>query len=82
MVGSIGLNARFEEDFKKIIGVREHARLYQTAPLMAGLKYFDQNVKPGFQGDLDAEYHVNFPMANLADNKRLNLANNCWSMSG
>lgn len=82
MAGSLGLNQRFEEAVKNLVGDDEYTDLRKTKGYSLALKGFDREVKRSFRGDEQEEYFVNFPMASLEDDPDAGLEANCWRMTG
>jgi hypothetical protein len=82
MAGSLGLNKRFEEAVRNVVGEYVFADLRKTKGYGLALRTFDREVKRAFQGDPDEEYFVNFPLASLEDDPESNLEANCWRMTG
>jgi hypothetical protein len=82
MAGSLGLNQRFVEAVKNLVGEDQFADLRKTKGFLLAEKSFDREVKRAFKGDPNEEYFVNFPMASLDDDPDLGLEANCWRMTG
>ncbi|KAH6842399.1 hypothetical protein B0I37DRAFT_399101 [Chaetomium sp. MPI-CAGE-AT-0009] len=82
MAGSLGLNQRFVEAVKNLVGEDQFADLRKTKGFLLAEKTFDREVKRAFKGDPDEEYFVNFPMASLDDDPDSGLEANCWRMTG
>ncbi|KAG4434043.1 hypothetical protein IFR05_010465 [Cadophora sp. M221] len=82
MAGSLGLNKRFEQAIEELVGDDQYLTLYKTKGFQQAVQQFDQSVKTSFRGDLDEEYYINFPMANLEDDPANDLGSNCWNMKG
>ncbi|KAF2712359.1 hypothetical protein K504DRAFT_474745 [Pleomassaria siparia CBS 279.74] len=82
MADSLGLNKRFEEAVKNLIGEEEFFRVKKTKAWIRANTQFDRKVKPGFWGKPTEEYFVNFPMADLDDDPENGLESNCWRMTG
>lgn len=82
MAGSLGLNRRFEEAFKDLVGEDQHFSLQKMRGFELALQQFDRSVKTAFRGDLEEDYFINFPMADLDDDPESNLESNCWNMKG
>jgi hypothetical protein len=82
MAGSLGLNMRFEQAVKKLVGEDQYLHLQKTKGFELAKQQFDRSVKVAFRGDPDEDYYVNFPMANLRDDPTNNLDSNCWHMKG
>jgi hypothetical protein len=80
MAGSLGLNRRFEEAVKKLVGEDQFNNMHNTRAFSAAVEYFDLSVKTAFRGREDEDYFVNFPMAKLEDDRKNNLVSNCWNM--
>jgi len=82
MAGSLGLNKRFEEAVKNLIGEEEFFRIKKTKAWFKANTQFDNEIKPAFRGKSSEEYFVNFPMADLDDDVGSGLVSNCWTMTG
>ncbi|ORY15235.1 hypothetical protein BCR34DRAFT_558917 [Clohesyomyces aquaticus] len=82
MAGSLGLNKRFEEAVKNLIGEEEVFRIKKTKAWFRANTQFDREIKPAFRGKPTEEYFVNFPMADLEDDPSNGLESNCWRMTG
>ncbi|KAI9685583.1 MAG: hypothetical protein M1822_004441 [Bathelium mastoideum] len=82
MAGSLGLNKRFEEAVKNIIGDEEFFRIKKEKAWLRANTQFDREVKPAFRGKATEEYFVNFPMADLVDDPSSRLKSDCWTMTG
>ncbi|TGO25935.1 hypothetical protein BPAE_0069g00070 [Botrytis paeoniae] len=80
MAGSLGLNKRFEEAIKELVGEDQFYALRKTRGFTHAVEYFDLRVKTAFRGNEVEDYIVNFPMADLQDNKGKNLVSDCWVM--
>lgn len=81
MAGSLGLNKRFEEAVKNVIGEEEFIRIKKTKSWFRANIQFDREIKPAFRGKPSEEYFVNFPMADLEDNPASGLESNTWRMT-
>lgn len=82
MAGSLGLNKRFEEAVKAVVGEDQFFRLRKTRGFEEAVSQFDKSIKVAFRGGVDEEYYVNFPMANLRDDPVNNIQANCWTLQG
>jgi hypothetical protein len=82
MAGSLGLNKRFEEAVKNLIGEEEFLRIKKTNAWFRASTQFDREIKPAFRGKSSEEYFVNFPMADLEDIPGSGLASSTWRMTG
>jgi hypothetical protein len=82
MAGSLGLNRRFEEAVKVLVGEDQFFHLRKTKGYEHAKLEFDRDVKTAFRGDQEEDYYINFPMTNLSDNPNNNLVSNCWTMKG
>lgn len=82
MAGSLGLNKRFTQTVKNIVGEDEFYHLRKTKGFEEAMNQFDKNIKTAFRGDPDEDYYVNFPMAKLLDDPANSLVANCWNMKG
>lgn len=77
MAGSLGLNQRFEEAVKNLVGEDQFFTLRKSKGFEQAIQQFDTSVKTAFRGSPDEEYYVNFPMADLMDDLDRNLISNC-----
>lgn len=82
MAGSLGLNQRFVEAVKTLVGDDQWNDLRKTKGLWRAEKHFDREVKKSFRGDDGEEYFINFPMADLMDDPDNDLESNTWRMTG
>ena len=82
MAGSLGLNKRFEQAVKDLVGEDQFYNLRKTIGLEEASKQFERSIKTAFRGGTDEEYLVNFPMAQLSDDPTNNLQSNCWILKG
>ena len=82
MAGSLGLNKRFTQAVKDLVGEDQFYHLRKTKGYQEAMKQFDRQIKTAFRGTADEDYFVNFPMANLKDDKKRRLVSNCWNMKG
>lgn len=82
MAGSLGLNQRFAESVKRLVGVDQWEVLRQSKGFFHAQKSFETEVKRSFRGHADEEYFITFPMATLEDNPKAGLEANCWTMTG
>jgi hypothetical protein len=82
MVGSLGLNKRFEEAVRDLVGEDQFYHLKKSVGWAKALNDFDKNIKTAFNGDLEDLHYVSFPKANLKDDVVEGLSGNCWEMSG
>ncbi|RDL33958.1 uncharacterized protein BP5553_08326 [Venustampulla echinocandica] len=82
MAGSLGLNRRFEQSVKELVGEDQYYTLRKTKGFEQATIQFDQTIKTAFRGNSDEDYYINFPMANLEDDPTNNLVSNCWNMKG
>lgn len=82
MAGSLGLNQRFGEAVKSLVGEDKFFELRKTEGYRAALESFDQDVKRRFKGGLQEEYLISFPMASLEDDEEGGLQANCWRIKG
>ncbi|KAM0128669.1 hypothetical protein ACHAO1_008896 [Botrytis cinerea] len=80
MAGSLGLNRRFEEAVKELVGEDQFYALRRTRGFAHAVEQFDLRVKTAFRGNEEEDYLMNFPMVNLQDNKSKNLVSSCWVM--
>lgn len=81
MAGSLGLNKRFEQAVKELVGDEVFLKLSKTKGFERAVLQFDKTIKPAFCGHSNQEYYVNFPLAELADDKTNNLVSNTWVMT-
>ncbi|UKZ82707.1 hypothetical protein TrVFT333_010502 [Trichoderma virens FT-333] len=82
MVGSLGLNQRFECAVRKLVGERQWKNLQPSKAYQSAARQFDKEVKKYFQGDNDEEYYINFPKGKLEDDEDKGLESNTWTMTG
>ncbi|KAM3079042.1 hypothetical protein ACMFMF_003971 [Clarireedia jacksonii] len=82
MAGSLGLNRRFEQAVKDLVGEDAYFHLRKTRAFEQATRQFDTQIKTAFRGDLEEDYLVNFPMADLKDDPVNNLQSNTWNMKG
>lgn len=82
MAGSLGLNKRFEQAVKNLVGEEQFDDLRKTKGFEQAMLQFDRSIKTTFRGDEDDDYDINFPMAHLRDDPDKNLTSNCWAMKG
>lgn len=82
MSGSIGLNARFKEAVKDLIGEDQYNELRKSKALTLALNTFDKETKKAFRGDPKEEYFIDFPMADLDDDPTAGLESNTWRITG
>lgn len=80
MAGSLGLNKRFEEAVRNLIGEEEFFRIKNSPAWTRAKIQFDREIKPAFRGRLKEEYFINFPMADLGDAPECELQSNCWKV--
>jgi hypothetical protein len=82
MAGSLGLNQRFVEAVRNLVGEEQFFQLRKTKGFWLAEKAFDREVKKAFRGNAEEEYFVNFPMADLEDDLDAGLESNTWRMTG
>ena len=82
MAGSLGLNKRFEQVVKDVVGEDQFYYLQKTKGFDEAMTQFDRSIKTAFRGGLDEDYYVNFPMAQLQDDPMNNIQDNCWNLKG
>ncbi|KAH6658942.1 putative hsp70 protein [Truncatella angustata] len=82
MAGSLGLNQRFSEAVKNLVGEDQFHELRKTKGFHLAQKSFDSQVKKAFRGRSKEEYFINFPMATLEDDPENRLVSNTWKMTG
>jgi hypothetical protein len=82
MAGSLGLNKRFEEAIKNLVGEDQYFHLRKSRGFELAVQQFGRSVKTAFRGDADEDYFINFPLAQLKDDPDNNLVANCWNMKG
>lgn len=82
MAGSLGLNKRFEEKVREVVGKKHFENLKRSIGWAKAIKEFDTNIKTSFNGDVSEIYYINFPKAELEDNPDAGLFGNCWEMTG
>ncbi|KAI1374961.1 actin-like ATPase domain-containing protein [Hypoxylon crocopeplum] len=82
MAGSLGLNSRFAEAVRNLVGGQQWTTLKESVGWLKALTEFDKVTKLQFRGDLEEDFYVSFPKANLEDDPSKNLVGNCWTMTG
>ncbi|KAG8162026.1 hypothetical protein KVR01_007791 [Diaporthe batatas] len=82
MAGSLGLNKRFEEAVREVVGEDQFFYLKKTVGWSKALNDFDKNIKTAFNGNARDIQYVTFPKAELQDNFTEGLTGNCWEMTG
>lgn len=82
MAGSLGLNQRFVEAVKTLVGEDQFHELRKTKGFLLAEKGFDREVKKAFRNRSGEEYFINFPMATLEDDPEAGLESNTWRMTG
>ncbi|KAG6024259.1 hypothetical protein E4U40_003407 [Claviceps sp. LM458 group G5] len=82
MAGSLGLNERFASAVEELVGDHQWLQLKSSKAWSFAERQFDQEIKKAFNGELEEEYYVNFPMAELEDDKDSNLVSNTWKLTG
>lgn len=82
MAGSLGLNKRFADAVKNLVGEEEFFALKKKKAFFLADRQFDNEIKIRFRGKPSEEYFVNFPMADLEDNPEDHLESNTWRMTG
>ena len=82
MAGSLGLNQRFGEAVRSLVGEDKYSELRKTEGYRLALESFDRDVKRRFNGGLQEEYLIGFHMANLEDDEDECLQANCWRIKG
>lgn len=82
MSGSLGLNKRFEEAVRLVVGDEQFVLLKKCVGWSQALNEFDKVIKTGFNGDITKTFYVTFPKAELEDDLAENLTSNCWAMTG
>ncbi|KAG5935629.1 hypothetical protein E4U59_005506 [Claviceps monticola] len=82
MAGSLGLNERFASAVEELVGDHQWLQLKSSKAWFFAERQFDQEIKKAFNGKLEEEYYVNFPMAELWDDKDSNLVSSTWKLTG
>ncbi|KUI64110.1 hypothetical protein VM1G_10883 [Cytospora mali] len=82
MAGSLGLNKRFEEAVRLVVGDEQFLNLRNGVGWAKASKEFDKYIKTAFTGDITEVHYVNFPKADLEDDPIERLCDNCWEMTG
>ncbi len=82
MAGSLGLNQRFTETVRSLVGDDQYNGLRKSKAFWLAGKAFDNEVKKAFRGNPDEVYFINFPMAELDDDREAGLESNTWRMTG
>lgn len=81
MAGSLGLNQRFLEAVRNLVGEDQYNELRKTKGFYLAEKFFDREVKKAFRDKPNEEYFINFPMADLEDDADVGLESNTWRMT-
>ncbi|KAH7305866.1 hypothetical protein B0I35DRAFT_483622 [Stachybotrys elegans] len=81
VAGSLGLNQRFIEAVRNLVGEDQFHDLRKTRGLSLAEKSFD-SVKKAFRGKPDEQFIVTFQMASLQDEPEEGLKSNTWWMTG
>lgn len=79
MTGSIGLNGRFEEAVKAILGDVQYAEICQSKGCKTAVEHFDQEKKTLFSHDTTANLGIWFAQCDLIDPDN-NVQENYWHM--
>ncbi|KAG6035334.1 hypothetical protein E4U19_004811 [Claviceps sp. Clav32 group G5] len=82
MAGSLGLNDRFAVAMEELVGDDQWLKLKMSKAWSIAERQFDQEIKKSSRGELDVEYYVNFPMANLREDEDGGLVSNTWRLTG
>lgn len=82
MAGSMGLNKRFEETVRQVVGDEQFVNLKNSVGWAKAVNEFEKNIKTAFDGDVTDTHYVSFPKAELEDDPTERLLNNCWEMTG
>ncbi|ROV88754.1 hypothetical protein VMCG_10060 [Cytospora schulzeri] len=82
MAGSLGLNKRFEEAVRLVVGEEQFYNLKKSVGWSKASNEFDKNIKTAFNGDITDVHYLNFPKAELEDDPVERLFDNCWEMTG
>ncbi|KAI3392445.1 hypothetical protein diail_5689 [Diaporthe ilicicola] len=82
MSGSLGLNKRFEEAVRTVVGDEQFVLLKKCVGWSKALNEFDKVIKTSFNGDVTDLHYVSFPKAELEDDPAERLMSNCWEMTG
>lgn len=82
MAGSLGLNKRFEETVRNVVGDDQFAVLKKGVGWAKAMNEFDKVIKTAFTGDTNEVHYVTFPKADLHDDPAERLISNCWEMTG
>ncbi|ETI20493.1 hypothetical protein G647_08530 [Cladophialophora carrionii CBS 160.54] len=80
MAGSLQLNKRFEDQVKMLVGEDQYYHLRKTRAYQEAVTFFDRTVKRGFRAGNEDSWYVNFPMADLKDDRSQNLKRNTWEL--
>lgn len=82
MAGSMGLNKRFEDTVRQVVGDEQFVNLKKTVGWAKAVNEFDKSIKTAFDGDVTDIHYINFPKSELEDDPAERLFNNCWEMTG
>lgn len=81
MAGSLGLNKRFEETVRQVVGEDQFYHLKKTVGWAKAINDFDKTIKTAFKGDVKEIFYITFPKADLEDDLDEGLSDNCWEMT-
>jgi hypothetical protein len=76
------INKRFENWVKDMVGERQYLDLRETEGYRRAMRDFDENIKPSFRGESDEPQYINFPMANIPDDRHKGIKGNTLTLKG
>lgn len=82
MIGSIALNRGFKAAVERVVPKHKWQELKDSRGMIKASQQFENEIKPGFTGDLDEEYYVSFPRASFGEDEEKGLMGNEWRMTG
>lgn len=82
MAGALGLNKRFEQTIRDVVGEDQFFHLRKTEDFDKAMYDFEWRIKKVFRGDLNEEYFINFATARLQDDPTNNIQGSKWIMKG
>ncbi|KAM3506928.1 hypothetical protein MY11210_007359 [Beauveria gryllotalpidicola] len=81
-VGSIALNRRFKAAVEELIPSDRWQKFKDSRAMVKASQQFENEIKLEFSGDLNEEFYVDLPGADLEDDPEKGLLGNEWKMTG
>ncbi len=82
MAGSLSLNKRFAEAVQSLVGDDQWLLLKKSMGWAKAERDFEKQIKTAFRGNVDEDFFVHFPQADIEDDPEQNLISNCWTLTG